>query len=135
MATKRDYYEVLGLSRDASAEDIKKAFRRLAFKYHPDRNQDDGAEAKFKELNEAFEVLSDPDKRTRYDQFGHVDTDSFFTRGFEGFDFGGFGDELLPAAGVGARFVVSQKHRVSLSFDVAQGKHGTEYYFGVGEAF
>ena len=92
MATKRDYYEVLGIPRDASAEDIRKAFRRLAFKYHPDRNRDDGAEAKFKEINEAFEVLSDPDKRTRYDHFGYIDTDGIFTRGFEGFDFGGFGD-------------------------------------------
>ncbi len=92
MATKRDYYEALSLSRDATAEDIKKAFRRLAFKHHPDRNRDDGAEAKFKEINEAFEVLSDPDKRARYDHFGHMDTDGFSTRGFEGFDFGGFGD-------------------------------------------
>jgi len=92
MATKRDYYEVLGVPRDATAEDIRKAFRRLAFKYHPDRNRDDGAEAKFKEINEAFEVLSNPDKRTRYDHFGHADADGFFTRGFEGFDFGGFGD-------------------------------------------
>ena len=92
MASKRDYYEVLGVSRDATAEDIRKAFRRLAFKYHPDRNRDDGAEAKFKEINEAFEVLSDADKRARYDHFGHVDTDGIFSRGFEGFDFGGFGD-------------------------------------------
>jgi len=92
MAPKRDYYEVLGVPRDATATDIKKAFRRLAFKYHPDRNRDDGAEAKFKEINEAFEVLSNADKRARYDHFGHVDTDGVFTRGFEGFDFGGFGD-------------------------------------------
>jgi len=92
MAPKRDYYEVLGVPRDATAEEIKKAFRRLAFKYHPDRNRDDGAEEKFKEINEAFEVLSDPDKRARYAHFGHIDTNGIFTRGFEGFDFGGFGD-------------------------------------------
>lgn len=92
MAPKRDYYEILGVPRDATEGDIKKAFRRLAFKYHPDRNRDDGAEGKFKEVNEAYEALSDPDKRARYDRFGHVDTDGFFTRGFEGFDFGGFGD-------------------------------------------
>ncbi len=92
MAPKRDYYEVLGVPRDATTTDIKKAFRQLAFKYHPDRNRDDGAEAKFKEINEAFEVLSDTDKRARYDHFGHVDTDGIFSRGFEGFDFGGFGD-------------------------------------------
>jgi len=92
MAPKRDYYEVLGVPRDAAAADIKKAFRRLAFKHHPDRNRDDGAEEKFKEINEAFEVLSNSDKRARYDHFGHTDTDGIFTRGFEGFDFGGFGD-------------------------------------------
>jgi molecular chaperone DnaJ len=92
MAPKRDYYDILGVPRDATEGDIKKAFRRLAFKYHPDRNRDDGAEEKFKEVNEAFEALSDPEKRARYDRFGHVDTDGFFTRGFEGFDFGGFGD-------------------------------------------
>jgi len=92
MAPKRDYYEILGVPRDATEGDIKKAFRQLAFKYHPDRNRDDGAEAKFKEVNEAFEVLSNPDKRARYDRFGHIDTEGFATRGFEGFDFGGFGD-------------------------------------------
>lgn len=92
MTPKRDYYEILGIPKGATAGDIKKAFRRLAFEYHPDRNRDDGAEEKFKEVNEAFEVLSDPDKRARYDHFGHIDTDGFFTRGFEGFDFGGFGD-------------------------------------------
>ncbi|UCC29953.1 MAG: molecular chaperone DnaJ [Phycisphaerales bacterium] len=71
--TKRDYYEVLGLSRDASPEQIKKAYRRLAHKYHPDRNREDpDAETKFKEAAEAFEVLSDPGKRQRYDQFGHA---------------------------------------------------------------
>ncbi|MBA7622510.1 Chaperone protein DnaJ [subsurface metagenome] len=92
MAPKRDYYEILDVPGDATTEEIKKAFRRLAFKYHPDHNRNDGAEAKFKEINEAFEVLSDADKRARYDHFGHIDTDGSFTRGFEGFDFGGFGD-------------------------------------------
>lgn len=92
MATKRDYYEVLGVNRDATEEDIKKAFRKLAMQCHPDRNREDGAEAKFKEINEAYEVLSDPDKRTAYDRFGHGGGEGVFTRGFEGFDFGGFGD-------------------------------------------
>ena len=92
MATKRDYYEVLGVSRSATDEEIKKAFRKLAFKYHPDRNRDDGAEGRFKEVNEAYEVLSDTNKRAAYDQFGHSGAEGFFTRGFEGFDFGGFGD-------------------------------------------
>ncbi len=92
MAVKRDYYEVLGVSRDASEEEIKKAYRKLAFLYHPDRNPEDGAEEKFKEVNEAYEILSDASKRATYDQFGHSGAEGFFARGFDGFDFGGFGD-------------------------------------------
>jgi len=92
MPAKRDYYEILGLDRNANEEKIKSAFRKLAFKYHPDRNRDDGAEEKFKEINEAYEVLSDPDKRTTYDRFGHSGAEGFFGQGFEGFNFGGFGD-------------------------------------------
>jgi molecular chaperone DnaJ len=73
-ATKRDYYEVLGVARTASADEIKRAYRKLAMKYHPDRADGDkaAAEAKFKECSEAYEVLSDPEKRRRYDQFGHA---------------------------------------------------------------
>ena len=71
--SKRDYYDVLGVSRGASAEEIKKAYRKVALKYHPDRNQGDkAAEEKFKEAAEAYEVLSDPQKRAQYDQFGHA---------------------------------------------------------------
>ncbi|UCG84643.1 MAG: molecular chaperone DnaJ [Dehalococcoidia bacterium] len=92
MARKRDYYEILGVDRNASAADIKKAFRKMAFQHHPDRNKDDGAEQNFKEVNEAYEVLSDPDKRAAYDRFGHAGAQGFGGRGFEGFDFGGFGD-------------------------------------------
>jgi molecular chaperone DnaJ len=93
MAVKRDYYEVLGVPRNASPEDIRKAFRKLAFQYHPDRNKDDGASEKFKEVNEAYECLSDADKRAAYDRFGHAGAEGMFGgRGFEGFDFGGFGD-------------------------------------------
>ncbi len=92
MPVKREYYEVLGVGRDATAEEIRGAFRKLAFKYHPDRNRDDGAEEKFKELNEAYEVLSDTDKRAAYDRFGHGASEGSIGRGFEGFDFGGFGD-------------------------------------------
>src|SRR5271170_8459776 len=70
--TKRDYYEVLGVSRGTSAEDIKKAYRKLAVKFHPDKNPGDkSAEDKFKELGEAYEVLSNVDKRSAYDRFGH----------------------------------------------------------------
>ena len=70
---KRDYYEVLGVGKNAGADDIKRAYRRLAIKYHPDKNPGSkDAEAKFKECAEAYEVLSDPDKRSRYDQFGHA---------------------------------------------------------------
>ena len=70
---KRDYYEVLGLGKDASADEIKKAYRKMAIKYHPDKNPDDTeAEAKFKEAAEAYEVLSNADKKARYDRFGHA---------------------------------------------------------------
>lgn len=92
MASKRDYYETLGVDRNASDEDIKRAFRRLAFQYHPDRNREDGAEEKFKEVKEAYEILSDSQKRATYDRFGHAGVHGFGSRGFEGFDFGGFGD-------------------------------------------
>jgi molecular chaperone DnaJ len=92
MVVKRDYYEVLGVPRDASSEDIKKAFRKLAFQYHPDRNREDGATDKFKEINEAYEILSDANKRSAYDQYGHNGPENIFGKGFEGFDMGGFGD-------------------------------------------
>ena len=72
MAEKRDYYEVLGVSKNATPDEIKKAYRKLAMKYHPDVNKDPGAEDKFKEINEAYEVLSDEQKRQTYDQFGHA---------------------------------------------------------------
>lgn len=90
MANK-DFYEVLGIDKSASDDDIKKAFKKLALKYHPDRNQGDTeAEEKFKEINEAYQVLSDPEKRQRYDQFGTADFNGA-GGGFDGFDFGGFG--------------------------------------------
>ncbi|MEE1333396.1 MAG: DnaJ domain-containing protein, partial [Erysipelotrichaceae bacterium] len=70
MAEKRDYYDVLGVSRNASADEIKSAYRKLAKKYHPDLNKAPDAAEKFKEVNEAYEVLGDADKRAKYDQFG-----------------------------------------------------------------
>jgi molecular chaperone DnaJ len=111
MAIKRDYYEVLGIPRDASAEDIKKAFRKLAFQYHPDRNRADGAADKFKEINEAYEILSDADKRAAYDRFGHAGADNMFGRGFEGFDFGGFGDIFDAFFGGGTTATRQAPHR------------------------
>lgn len=93
---KKDYYEVLGLSKDADEKEIKSAFRKLAKQYHPDLNPDNKeAEAKFKEVNEAYEVLSDSDKKAKYDKFGHAAFDpnqGFGGGGFSGGGFGGFED-------------------------------------------
>ncbi|MCY4472266.1 MAG: molecular chaperone DnaJ [Kistimonas sp.] len=93
--SKRDYYEVLGVARSADEKEIKKAYRRLAMKLHPDRNPGDtGTEEKFKEVNEAFEILSDPAKRSAYDQYGHagVDPSAAGNRGFGGFEGGNFSE-------------------------------------------
>ncbi len=95
MAIKRDYYEVLGIARDATEEDIRKAFRRLALEYHPDRNKSSDAEERFKEVNGAYQVLSNGEKRSAYDRFGHggVAANGAPSQGFEGFEnLGGFGD-------------------------------------------
>ena len=99
MAEKRDYYEILGLKKDASEADIKKAYRTLAKKYHPDLHPGDAeAEASFKEVNEAYAVLSDSEKKAKYDQFGHAAFDptagggSGFGGFGGGFDFGDIGD-------------------------------------------
>ena len=89
--TKRDYYEVLGVEKGADEAALKKAYRTLAKKYHPDMNPGDKeAEQKFKEINEAYGVLSDPEKRQKYDQFGHSAFDGTGGMGGGGFDFGGF---------------------------------------------
>lgn len=87
---KRDYYEVLGVAKDASEADIKRAYRKMAAKYHPDVNHEPNAEDRFKEINEANEVLSDADKRARYDQYGFAGVDPNFNPNMGGF--GGFGD-------------------------------------------
>ena len=104
---KQDYYEVLGIDRGATDEEIKKAFRKLAFKYHPDHNRGDGAEERFKEINEAYEVLSDANKRATYDRSGHSGNEGLFGRGFEGFEFG-FGD-IFDAFFGGATATATQR--------------------------
>ena len=97
MADKRDYYEVLGLNKGADEASIKKAYRTLAKKYHPDMNPGNSeAEQKFKEVNEAYSVLSDPDKKAKYDQYGHAAFDQSAGGGYGGYggfsDFGDIGD-------------------------------------------
>ena len=89
MAAKEDFYDLLGVSKDASDQEIKKAYRQLSKKYHPDINKDPGAEDKFKEIQQAYETLSDDNKRAAYDQYGHASTDPNFGGG--GFGGGGFG--------------------------------------------
>ena len=91
MSSKRDYYEILGVGKNATDEEIKKAFRKLDLEFHPDRNKSKGAEDKFKEINEAYQVLSDPEKRNSYDQFGHDGVKANF-QDFDFQNFGGFGD-------------------------------------------
>ena len=135
MASKRDYYEVLKVNSNASDAELKKAYRRLALKYHPDKNPDDNvAEENFKEISEAYEVLSDPQKRATYDQFGH----SVNANGYGGFrteGFGGFGDifgdifsEVFGAA-AGARTRRAQRGadlRYTLEIEFEQAAAGIE---------
>ena len=102
MADKRDYYEVLGVDKSADEKEIKKAYRKLAMKYHPDVSEEEGSEEKFKEISEAYAVLSDSEKRQRYDQFGHAGMEGFtaedfyqnvnFEDIFQGFDIGNIFD-------------------------------------------
>lgn len=113
MTNKRDYYEVLEIQKNASKEDIKNAYRRLALKFHPDRNKSPGAEEKFKEISEAYAVLSDNEKKAKYDTYGHVGTEDVF-RGsestfeeiFKDMGFGGFAKTIFEQmfGGRGGRF-------------------------------
>src|SRR5262249_8896482 len=128
MATteKRDYYEVLGVERDASVDDIKKSFRRLAVKYHPDKNPNDHtAEERFKEAAEAYEVLSDQEKRARYDRFGHAATNGMGGRGLDPSHFADFTDILGDLFGFGDFFGTGRRRATrpmrgnDLRFDLA----------------
>lgn len=93
MTSQADLYETLGVGREASPADIKRAFRRLAMEFHPDRNREDGAEQRFKQISAAYEVLSDPEKRSRYDRLGLAGVGGGGAQGFDGYQgFGGFGD-------------------------------------------
>ncbi len=119
----KDYYEILGVERDASPEDIKNSYKSLAFKYHPDRNPgDNDAEEKFKEINEAYQVLNDRDKRARYDSFGHMSGDG--TGGFSGFGdlFGDLFDDVFTGGrgrGRGARQGQNLQYNLEVDFDEA----------------
>lgn len=89
MSTKRDYYDILGVSKSANGSEIKSAYRKLAHKFHPDKNKDSDSHEKFKEINEAYEILSDSNKKSRYDQFGHAGTQNGGAGGFGGGGFNG----------------------------------------------
>lgn len=138
MAAKQDYYELLGLGREAGQDDVKKAFRKLARQYHPDVNKDASAEAKFKEINEAYEVLSDEQKRAAYDRYGHAafsggsgfgagtgdfgnftDINDIFNEFFGGFTRGGTAQQRRsPRRGADLRY--------DLKIDFMQAVFGTE---------
>jgi molecular chaperone DnaJ len=100
---KRDYYEVLGVDKGATLQEIKKAYRKLARKYHPDHNKDDGADAKFREVQEAYEVLSDESKRKAYDQYGHAGTEGFFSQG-AGYEYPGFDSSHFDMGDIFSQF-------------------------------
>ena len=122
-ATREDYFDVLGVSREATPEEIKKAFRRLAMEFHPDRNRHRDAESRFKAINEAYEVLSDPERRAMYERFGRAGVAT--GQGFEGFSFGGFGDIFDAFFGGtttrrrGPRRGADLRERVTLAFEEA----------------
>ncbi len=124
-ANKRDYYEVLGVSRSATEDELKKAFRRLAKQYHPDANKEQGAEARFIEVNEAYEVLSDPQKRVAYDRYGHAGVNGMGGMGAGGFsDFGGFSsindifETFFASAGAGTQRRGGTQRGADLRYDL-----------------
>lgn len=129
---KRDYYEVLGVAKTASEDEIKRAYRGLAKKYHPDISKEQNAEEKFKEVQEAYEVLSDPTKREQYNQFGHQGPN--MGSGFEGFNFGGFGgfEDILSSMFGGGRTRGTQRSnqgsdiRTSITISFEEAAFGVE---------
>ncbi len=131
MTAQRDLYDVLGISRDAPQEEVKRAFRKLAMEYHPDRNKDDGAEERFKEIAAAYEVLSDAEQRGAYDRFGMSGVTGNGQQGFAGFEtVSGFGD-IFDAffRGTGARRAATQRGsdlRATLSVVFAEAVFGAE---------
>lgn len=152
MADKRDYYEILGVDKDTPVDEIKKAYRKLALKYHPDRNKEPEAEEKFKEISEAYGVLSDTEKRSRYDQYGHAGVDGRWSqedifRGmdfedlFRGFGFGGgggggFGNSIFDIifGGGGRRRGGPQRGsdlRADMRISFEEAYHGVEQYMKI----
>jgi molecular chaperone DnaJ len=127
MPTAKDYYAILGLPRNATDEQLKKAYRKMAMEFHPDRNGSPGADEQFKEINEAYEVLSDAHKRAYYDRTGRPPGNGGDNMGFDNFEFGGLGD--IFEAFFGGATSGSQRRsphkgqdigfRVSLSFEEA----------------
>lgn len=129
MATQRDYYEVLGVSRTASADEIKRAYRKLALEYHPDRNKNKDAAEKFKEVTRSYEALSDPQKRQAYDQFGHA----AFTQGFggQGQPGGPFGGAQGPFGGFGGQSKTGRYGPFTYTYTTASDAGGpSEFDFG-----
>lgn len=144
--SKRDYYEILGISKDSKKEDIKKAYRKLVKKYHPDVNKEKGSDEKFKEVQGAYEVLSDDSKRKAYDQYGHAGTEGFNPGGgfngyssyggtpfdmgdifntFFGGDMGGFGFDFGQRQSARSNAGEDLRYRIKMSFDEAM--RGVEY--------
>ncbi len=149
MATNTDYYQLLGVSKTATADELKKAYRKLALQYHPDKNKTKEGEAKFKEINNAYEVLSDPQKRQTYDSVGHSAYEQggggnpfsggqngpfsyTYTNGggAQGFDFGGFSDpfdifeQFFGGASPFGRQTRRQVYSITISF--ADAVHGAQ---------
>ena len=154
MATKRDYYEILGINKKSSATEIKSAYRKMALKYHPDKNKATNAEEKFKEINEAYQILSDSEKKKTYDQFGHAAFDPASGMGgnpfsggsrqgpftwqysnsgatggqnpFENMDFNDPYDIFESFFGGGQRGGFRQRQRYSLNIDFMDAVNGVE---------